>query len=163
MVPTMQAQIERGGPITITHPDMKRFFMTIPEAVQLVLQAGGLGAGGELFVLNMGEQIRILDLVADLIRLTGLEAGSIPIETIGIRPGEKLEEVLWEAGSTVSPTLNPDVMRVSEQAGQDHAGTRFLPDEVIAAAERGDVEELQALMELALPTYANRATGIGRS
>ena len=163
VVPTMQAQIERGGPITITHPDMKRFFMTIPEAVQLVLQAGGLGAGGELFVLNMGEQIRILDLVADLIRLTGLEAGSIPIETIGIRPGEKLEEVLWEAGSTVSPTLNPDVMRVSEQAGQDHAGTRFLPDEVIAAAERGDVEELQALMELALPTYANRATGIGRS
>jgi FlaA1/EpsC-like NDP-sugar epimerase len=157
----MQAQIERGGPITITHPDMKRFFMTIPEAVQLVLQAGGMGGGGELFVLNMGDQIRIADLATDLIRLSGLEPGAIPIEVTGIRPGEKLEEVLWQPGSTVTSTSNPDVMRVSEIDLTVDPRTSPPVDDVIAAAERGDLENVRILLELALPTYVQAPAPVG--
>ena len=114
VVPTFKRQIELGQPISVTHPEMTRFFMTIPEAVHLVLQAGGLGRGGELFVLNMGEPVLIVDLARDLIRLSGLEIEDIPIVFSGLRPGEKLEESLWEPGSRVEPTSNPDVLRVVE-------------------------------------------------
>jgi FlaA1/EpsC-like NDP-sugar epimerase len=153
VVPTMQAQIQRGGPITITHPDMKRYFMTIPEAVQLVLQAGGLGAGGDLFVLNMGEQIRIMDLVNDLIRLSGIDPGDIPIAVTGIRPGEKMEEALWEAGSAVSSTSNPDVYRVVEHELHAESGTKPSANDVIAAAKSGDADHIALLLQLALPSY----------
>ena len=114
VVPTFKRQIELGQPISITHPAMKRYFMTIPEAVHLVLQAGGLGRGGESFVLNMGEPIAIVDLAKDLIRLSGLNEDDIPIVFTGLRPGEKLEENLWEPGASVQPTDNPDVLRVVE-------------------------------------------------
>jgi FlaA1/EpsC-like NDP-sugar epimerase len=114
VVPVFKRQIERGGPITITDPEVKRFFMTIPEAVHLVLHAGGMGSAGELFVLNMGEQVRISDLAADLIRLSGFDPDEIPIVFTGLRTGEKLEEVLWEPGAVVGPTSNPDVLRVTE-------------------------------------------------
>lgn len=157
VVPTLQSQIERGGPITITHLDMKRYFMTIPEAVQLVLQASGMGTGGELFVLNMGEQLRIVDLVDDLVRLSGLEPGAVPVEVIGIRPGEKLEEALWEAGSTVTPTSNPDVWRVIEHDPQAELDIRSMSDDVVAAAESGDRERLLLSLALAVPGY--RLTG----
>jgi len=153
VVPTLQAQIERGGPVTITHPDMKRFFMTIPEAVQLVLQAGGIGTAGDLFVLNMGEQIRILDLINDLIRLSGVDPNTIPIETAGIRPGEKLEETLWESDATVEVTSNPDVYRVREHDMQAALDIRPMLDDVIAAAESGDIERLHLCVALALPSY----------
>ncbi|MEP6593568.1 MAG: polysaccharide biosynthesis protein, partial [Acidobacteriota bacterium] len=116
VVPLFKQQIERGGPITITHPDMKRFFMTIPEAVDLVLQAGGMGSGGELFVLNMGEPVRIVDLATDLIKLSGLSPDEVLIEFSGLRPGEKLSESLWEAGAVVQQTANPDVLQVTEPA-----------------------------------------------
>ncbi len=114
VIPTFKRQIESGGPITITHPDMKRFFMTIPEAVHLVLQAGGLSTGGELFVLNMGEAVTIVQLAEDLIRLSGLTPLDVPIVFTGIRPGEKLEELLWEDGATVEPTAHPAVLSVKE-------------------------------------------------
>ena len=116
VVPVFKRQIEQGGPITITHPDMRRYFMTIPEAVHLVLEAGGMGKGGELFVLRMGEPVRIVDLARDLIRLSGPSADGIAIVYTGVRPGEKLEESLWEADAEVTDTRHADVLQVREPA-----------------------------------------------
>ena len=120
VVPSFIQQIERGGPVTVTHPEMRRFFMTIPESVQLVLQAGALGKGGELFVLDMGEPVRIADLARDLIRLSGLEEGvDIEIEYTGIRPGEKLYEEVFFGDEEVQQTEHPKVIRaVSEEPSE---------------------------------------------
>ncbi|MEA3244971.1 MAG: nucleoside-diphosphate sugar epimerase/dehydratase [Gemmatimonadota bacterium] len=112
VVPTFLRQIEDGGPVTVTHPEMRRFFMTIPEAVQLVLQAGTLGKGGELFILDMGDQVKIVDLARDLIRLSGLEEGrDIAIEYTGIRPGEKLYEEVLFGDEDVRPTEHAKIVR----------------------------------------------------
>jgi FlaA1/EpsC-like NDP-sugar epimerase len=109
VVPIFQEQIRRGGPITITHPEMSRYFMTIPEAAQLVLQAGSMGRGGEIFELDMGEPVRIVDLARDLIRLSGLAPDDIDIVFTGMRPGEKLFEELYLAEETTIPTSHPKV------------------------------------------------------
>lgn len=106
VVPIFQEQIRRGGPITITDPRMTRFFMTIPEATQLVLQAGAMGRGGEIFVLDMGEPVRIVDLAKDLIRLSCLDADEIELEYTGIRPGEKLFEELYFEDEETLPTAH---------------------------------------------------------
>jgi FlaA1/EpsC-like NDP-sugar epimerase len=109
-VPLFKEQIARGGPVTVTHPEMKRYFMTIPEACQLVLQAGGMGAGGEIFILDMGEPVRVVDLARDLIRLSGLVPNEdIEIRFTGMRPGEKLFEELAIDDEHVDKTLHPKV------------------------------------------------------
>ena len=114
IIPLFKAQIARGGPLTITHPEMQRFFMTIPEAVYLVLQAASMGKGGDTFVLNMGEPVRILDLAEDLIRLSGLEPHrDIEIVYTGTRPGEKLIEELWDTGTPLEATPHPDIFRLA--------------------------------------------------
>jgi len=111
VVPIFQDQLENGEPLTITHPDMTRFFMTIPEASWLILDAAALGRDGDLFVLDMGEPIRIMDLARDLVRLAGRDPDSQPIETVGLRPGEKLHEELFYDAEEVEPTSSAKVLR----------------------------------------------------
>jgi FlaA1/EpsC-like NDP-sugar epimerase len=114
VVPIFRRQIAAGGPVTVTHAGMTRFFMTIPEAAQLVVQAGGAAKGGEIFVLDMGEPVKIIDLARDMIRLSGLEPDrDIAIEVVGIRPGEKLDEDLFESWETVAPTAHAKVRRAT--------------------------------------------------
>jgi FlaA1/EpsC-like NDP-sugar epimerase len=113
IIPIFKQQIANGGPVTITHPDMYRFFMTIPEAVYLVLQAASMENRGETFVLNMGQPVRVLDLAEDLIRLSGLEPHrDVEISFTGIRPGEKLTEELWDEGTPLLKTVHPDIFRL---------------------------------------------------
>jgi FlaA1/EpsC-like NDP-sugar epimerase len=114
VISIFRRQIERGGPVTVTNAEMTRFFMTTPEAVALVVQAGGSEGGGRIFVLDMGEPVRIVDLAENMIRLSGKEPGrDVAIEFVGTRPGEKLHEELWGENETVSPTDHPKIMRVS--------------------------------------------------
>ncbi|PIG91491.1 polysaccharide biosynthesis protein [Gloeocapsopsis sp. IPPAS B-1203] len=118
VVPTFKRQIAAGGPITITHPDICRYFMTIPEAVQLVLQAAVIGQGGEVFMLKMGEPVKIVDLAKDLIRLSGYEVGKdIDIVYTGLRPGEKLYEELFIPGERYEPTQHEKIVSVSNASG----------------------------------------------
>jgi FlaA1/EpsC-like NDP-sugar epimerase len=110
VVPIFRKQIEAGGPVTVTHPEMKRYFMTIPEASQLVMQAGAIGQGGEIFVLDMGRPVKILDLAREMIARSGLKAGEdIQIEFTGIRPGEKLYEELACDNEQTRPTAHPKI------------------------------------------------------
>jgi FlaA1/EpsC-like NDP-sugar epimerase len=110
VAPIFRKQIEAGGPVTVTHPDMKRYFMTIAEASQLVMQAGAIGRGGEIFILDMGKPIKILSLAKEMIRRHGLKPGKdIAIEFSGIRPGEKLYEELACAGEQTRPTSHPKI------------------------------------------------------
>jgi FlaA1/EpsC-like NDP-sugar epimerase len=116
VIPLFRRQIARGGPVTVTHPDMQRYFMTIPEAVQLIIQAGAIGESGDVFVLDMGTPVRIVDLAHNMIRLSGKEPDrDIAVEFIGARPGEKLHEELWGDGEEVSPTRHPKILRCSSR------------------------------------------------
>ena len=135
VVPLFRQQIKQGGPVTVTHPDIIRYFMTIPEAAELVIQAGSMGKGGDVFVLDMGEPVRIIDLAKRMIHLSGLEIkderhpyGDIEIHYTGLRPGEKLFEELL-IGDSVSNTEHSRILRAEEFAlnwTQAHALLREL-------------------------------------
>jgi FlaA1/EpsC-like NDP-sugar epimerase len=159
VVPRFQEQIAQGGPVTITHPDMERYFMTIPEAVHLVLQAGAMGQGGEVFVLRMGEQIRILDLAEDLIRLSGLEPGrDIEIVFTGIRPGEKLSEELWDRWAQYEPTTHPDIVLLADEDIFSGEVLHSSIDELIHLAREGHPREIIKRLDVLIPGASVRTT-----
>lgn len=153
VVRTFKNQIARGGPITITHPDMRRYFMIIPEAVHLVLQAASMGAGGEVFMLNMGEQVRILDLAEDLVRLSGLEPyRDIDIQITGIRPGEKLREDLLEDGVDFERTQHSEIFRMSKEEHVDGAALAQTLDKLSDLALHSRTDDLIQTINHFLPS-----------
>ena len=121
VIPKFRRQIASGGPVTVTHPDVIRYFMLIPEAVQLVMQAGLMGDGGEIFVLEMGEPVRIADLAQDMIRLSGFSEDEIGIEYTGLRPGEKLFEELLASDEESQPTPHPKLRVAKARESRDDA------------------------------------------
>lgn len=152
IIPIFKNQIAGGGPVTITHPDMYRFFMTIPEAVYLVLQAASMEMGGETFVLNMGKPVRILDLAEDLIRLSGLEPyRDIEIMFTGIRPGEKLTEELWDEGSPLIKTLHPDIFRLEADASAPTPGLTQALERLSSLSRTGDNDAIVTLLDELIP------------
>ena len=135
IVPLFRKQIELGGPVTVTHPEARRYFMTLPEAVRLVLQSGAFGRSGETFALDMGEPVRILDLATNMIRLAGLEPGiDIRIELIGLRPGDKLSEELLTRGAGVQATRHKKIFATT-------------PDRVDGKGLEEDLETLKRLCQ----------------
>jgi FlaA1/EpsC-like NDP-sugar epimerase len=152
IVPIFQQQIQKGGPVTITHPEMRRYFMTIPEAVHLVLQAASLGEGGEVFLLNMGEQIRVLDLAEDLIRLSGLEPDrDIEIVFTGVRAGEKLREELWDDLTDLTRTEHPEILRMSRDEPVNGQQLTQAIGELIYLAREGDSAAILHLLDKLVP------------
>jgi FlaA1/EpsC-like NDP-sugar epimerase len=152
VVPIFQRQIEAGGPVTVTHPEMMRYFMTIPEASQLVMQAGAIGQGGEIFVLDMGSPVRILHLAQELIRRNGLRPGEdIPIRFSGVRPGEKLFEELAGPDERTRPTMHPKI-RVWELPPADPAQVNA-GLELLAGAAGGSRDEVVRALQQCVPEY----------
>jgi len=150
VVPLFREQIQSGGPVTVTDPKVIRFFMTIPEAAQLVIQAGAMGKGGDVFVLDMGKPVNILDLAKTLIRLSGLEAkdedninGDIEIQFTGLRPGEKLYEELL-IGDNVSLTDHPLIMRAEEEVLSWDSVQKTLDgfEEALSTCDQGKIRQL---------------------
>jgi FlaA1/EpsC-like NDP-sugar epimerase len=178
VIPIFRRQIERGGPVTVTHPEMTRYFMTIPEAVSLVVQAGAIGGRGQVFVLDMGEPVRIVDLALNMIRLSGKEprlpgqsdggALDVRIQFVGSRPGEKIHEELWGEHESVGGTAHPKIMRLSRPPvdpvwlGQEIAQLEQLADagdtlEVVA--KLGSIVRTPKRIELPAPSPAHAPEG----
>jgi FlaA1/EpsC-like NDP-sugar epimerase len=161
VVPIFREQIRQGGPVTVTHPDMTRYFMTIPEAAQLVLQAGAQGRGGEIFVLDMGEPVKILDLARDMIRLSGqVEGRDVQIVFTGLRPGEKLYEELYDNGEELLPTAHPKIRAARHRpypTERLYAGLDRL-----AAAVEGPADRVVAILADLVPGYRPGCAGVAR-
>jgi FlaA1/EpsC-like NDP-sugar epimerase len=162
VVPQFTEQIRRGGPLTVTHPEMLRYFMTIPEASSLVIQAGAMGNGGDVFVLDMGDPVRIVDLARSMIRLTGFTErtpqrphGDIEIAFTGLRPGEKLFEELL-IGKDCEPTDHPGILRANEEFTPWEQLERII-QRFEAAIDRHDVSEVRSLLEATVRGYAPKA------
>ncbi|RMH41133.1 MAG: polysaccharide biosynthesis protein, partial [Deltaproteobacteria bacterium] len=160
VVPILKDQIAAGGPVTITHPDMRRYFMTIPEAVELVLQAAAMGDGNEIFVLDMGEPVKIVDLANDLIRLSGLEPGrDIDIVFTGVRPGEKLLEELYLDAEAHRPTSHPKIL-VARHVPLDEAAFRRALDDLKQAIAAHDAGAVRRIIPRLVPEFqGDRAAG----
>lgn len=153
VIPLFKKQIEEGGPITVTHPEIIRYFMTIPEAVQLVIQAGSMAKGGEIFILDMGQPVKILDLATNLIKLSGLEPGKdIKINYSGLRPGEKLYEELLMAEEGIIDTQHEKIFIGKPiELDKDFLYTKL--DELKERVHNEDVDSIESLMKEIVTTY----------
>ena len=163
VIPKFREQIARGGPVTVTHPGVTRYFMSIPEAAQLVLQAGLMGKGGEIFVMEMGEPVKIVDLARDMIRLSGLSEDDIAIKFTGLRPGEKLYEELLSDRESTLPTPHPK-LRIAK-ASKTPGGEAWLAEIeawISQPRARGDEEVRQELAER-VPEYRPASSGLKRA
>jgi FlaA1/EpsC-like NDP-sugar epimerase len=153
VVPIFKKQIAEGGPVTVTHPEMKRYFMTIPEASQLVLQAATMGKGGEIFVLDMGEPVKIVDLAKELITLSGFSPEEdIEIQFTGIRPGEKLFEELSIEGEDMLRTSHPKI-RIWKNILKDREKLHTGINELIEVAKSQDHRQIIEKIKELVPTY----------
>jgi FlaA1/EpsC-like NDP-sugar epimerase len=161
VIPLFKKQIEQGGPVTVTHPEVTRYFMTIPEACQLILQAGAMGNGGEIFLLDMGIAIKIDDMARDLIRLSGFEPGvDIAIQYIGLRPGEKLYEELITDGEGIVPTHHKKIMVLSNESCDLEALSEDI-ETLVHLAKTHDAEGIRRQFIKMIPEYhpANNVNG----
>ncbi|KAA0227885.1 hypothetical protein EDM76_12130, partial [bacterium] len=162
VVPTFLRQIERGGPVTVMHPDMMRYFISIPEAVSLVIQAGSFGGHGNIYMLDMGDEISILELAERMIRLQGLRPGNdIEVVFTGPRPGEKLREELVADFEHMRGTDHPKVMRLTASVDVTEAEILRLIDE-IKAGMWGDMEELRSRIHLVARRYSLDGNAVPR-
>ena len=160
-IPLFRKQIEEGGPVTVTHPDVIRYFMSIPEAAELVIQAGAMGEGGDVFVLDMGEPVNIFDLAKRMISLSGLELkdennpkGDIEIIFTGLKPGEKLYEELL-IGDNVSKTAHSQILRAEEDSVSILDLNKFI-DSLIIAKDTNDVLALKKIFEESIQGYQSK-------
>ncbi len=153
VIPVFQKQIKEGGPVTVTHPDITRFFMTIPEACQLVLEAGAIGQGGEILIFDMGESVRIVDLAKKMIHLAGMELGKdIQIVFSGLRPGEKLKEELLNDKEKTIPTHHPKIMIAHVQSYKYEQAYRELED-LIRLFKSQNNDSIVAKMKIIVPEF----------
>jgi FlaA1/EpsC-like NDP-sugar epimerase len=159
VIPLFRGQIKSGGPVTVTHPKMTRYFMTIPEASQLVIQAGAMGQGGDVFVLDMGDPVKIVELAEKMINLTGLTvrteanpSGEIAIEFSGLRPGEKLYEELL-IGDNVTPTQHPMIMRADE-AFLPWSELEVILQQLLDAAKGNDCVLIRKILKQTVDGYS---------
>jgi FlaA1/EpsC-like NDP-sugar epimerase len=158
VVPIFKNQIANGGPVVVTHSEVRRYFMTIPEAVQLVLQASVIGRSGEIFVLDMGQPIRIVDLAKDIIRLSGYEVGKdIDIVYSGLRPGEKLYEELFIPGEEYAPTEHEKVLIACNASQIVPDGLDIMIDGLLAAAYRDNSNLIRSMLKEIIPEYISLA------
>ncbi len=157
VIPLFKKQIDQGGPLTVTHPDVTRFFMTIPEACQLVLEASVMGHGGEIFIFDMGKSVKIIDLAKNMIRLSGFKVGiDIPIIYTGLRPGEKLYEELLNTGENTLPTYHPKIMKASVIKMNHKLITGHLNDLMAKMRADADSFTLVSKMKMIVPEYISQ-------
>jgi len=158
VVPLFRKQIEAGGPLTVTHPEITRYFMTIPEAVSLILQAAAMGNGGEIFVLDMGEPVKIVDLARQMIRLAGLEPDTdIAIEFIGLRPGEKLYEELFHGSENLVGTSHPKILLAEARKVEWNVMQQELA-QLLGACHDRDIDALKLRLRMLVPEYHEPST-----
>ena len=155
VVPLFAEQIARGGPVTVTHPDIVRYVMTIPEAAQLVLQAGLMGQSGQIFVLDMGEPVKIVELARILVRLSGKTEQEIPIVFTGLRPGEKLYEELLANGETTEPTPHPK-LHVAKTDASGGVNPEAVSQSIADLGVEPSASALRSWLQTQVPEYTAR-------
>jgi FlaA1/EpsC-like NDP-sugar epimerase len=158
VIPVFKKQIDNGGPITVTHPDITRFFMTIPEACQLVLEAGAMGAGGEIFIFDMGKSIKIVDLAKKMVRLSGLEVGKdIEIIFTGLRSGEKLYEEILSTHEGTLPTYHHKIL-IAKTREESFEVVKKNVQMLINSVQDYDELKLVGMMKYIVPEFKSNSS-----